>query len=93
MARPVEPLRVPPPLNRLPWDLAQSQFGVEGADFMGVMGALLLRAAQSQFAVQVTDSKDDSGTLQYAAAQSQIETGAGWSGRGSGPDAAGMAPS
>ena len=51
-----EPLRVPPPLNRLPWDIAQTEFGVQGADFVGVMATLLLGAAQTQFTVQVTDS-------------------------------------
>lgn len=92
VAGPVEPLRVPPPLNRLPWDIAQSEFGVQGADFMGVMGTLLLRSAQSQFAVQITDSKEDGGTLLPVGAQSQIRTGASWSGARSAGDAAGMAP-
>ena len=35
-----EPLRMPPPLNQLPWDVAKDQFGPQGADFIGVMGAL-----------------------------------------------------
>jgi hypothetical protein len=48
LAQTPEPLRLPSPLGRLPWDLAQSQFGVEGADFIGVMGTLLLQATQSQ---------------------------------------------
>src|SRR5439155_8965794 len=39
-----EPLRVPPPLNQLPWDIAQSQFGIQGADFIGHFGTVLLRA-------------------------------------------------
>lgn len=42
-AQPPEPLRLPPPLTRLPWDIAQDEFGVKGADFIGVMGTLLLR--------------------------------------------------
>jgi hypothetical protein len=41
-----EPLRLPPPLSRLPWDLAQDQFGVQGADFLGVLGKVLLHSAQ-----------------------------------------------
>lgn len=89
---PVEPLRVPPPLNRLPWDIAQSEFGVEGADFMGVMGTLLLHTAQSQFVAQVTDPQGDSGTLLPVAAQSEIAAGADWSGARTRGDAAGMAP-
>ena len=55
-APPPAPLRVPPPLDRLPWDLAQDQFGVQGADFLGVLGRVLLGAAQDQRAVQVADS-------------------------------------
>ncbi len=44
-----EPLRLPPPLPRLPWHLAKDQFGAQGADFLGVMGALILRAAKDEF--------------------------------------------
>jgi hypothetical protein len=33
-----EPLRLPPPLSRLSWDIAQSEFGVQCADFICVMG-------------------------------------------------------
>ena len=54
--QPPEPLRLPPPLNQLPWDLAQDQFGVLGADFIGVMGALLLSCAKDQFPVHLLDS-------------------------------------
>jgi hypothetical protein len=36
---PLEPLRLPPPLVRLPWDIAQDQFGGKGADFIGIMAA------------------------------------------------------
>lgn len=42
------PLRVHPPLDRLPWDLAQDQFGVQGTDFLGVFGQVLVRYAQDQ---------------------------------------------
>jgi len=42
-----EPLRVPAPLNQLPWDLAKDQFGPQGADFIGVMGALLVRSRKT----------------------------------------------
>src|SRR5918994_6031820 len=44
-----EPLRMPAPLNQLPWDLAKDQFGAQGADFIGVMGTLLMRTAKDQF--------------------------------------------
>jgi hypothetical protein len=46
--QPPEPLRLRPPLSRLPWDLAQDEFGVKGADFIGVMGTLLLDATQDE---------------------------------------------
>jgi len=54
--QPPEPLRLPPPLNQLPWDLAKDQFGQLGADFIGVMGALLLGAAKDQFPLDLLDS-------------------------------------
>ena len=44
------------PLNQLPWDIAQDQFGAQGADFIGVMGALLVRLAQDQFARTLSGS-------------------------------------
>jgi hypothetical protein len=58
-----EPLRLPPPLSRLPWDIAQSEFGVEGADFIAVMGSLLLRSTQSQFEAYSIDSRAHPVTL------------------------------
>ena len=51
-ASPPSPLRVPPPLDQLPWDIAQDEFGVQGADFLGLFGKVLLRAAQDQRRVQ-----------------------------------------
>ncbi len=38
---PVDPLKMPVPLDRLPWDVAQKSFGVQGADFIGHLGRLL----------------------------------------------------
>lgn len=52
---PPSPLRVPSPLDRLPWDLAQDQFGVQGADFLGVFGRILVEVAQDQRLAQVTE--------------------------------------
>src|ERR1035437_9566599 len=45
----VEPLRLPAPLNQLPWEFAKDQVGPQRADFIGVMGALMVRAAKDQF--------------------------------------------
>ena len=71
-SRPLAPLRLPPPLNRLPWDIAQSEFGAQGADFLGVMAGLLLRSTQFQIAAYPIDSKRDPARLLALAAQSQI---------------------
>ena len=67
-----EPLQVGSPLNQLPWDIAQSEFGVQGADFLGVMGKVLLRPAQFEFRAHPPDSKQVDGTLPPPVAQSQI---------------------
>lgn len=72
-----EPLRLPAPLSRLPWDVAQSEFGVQGADFLGVMGKHLLRAAQFEFRGHVIDSKEVASTLPPSTAQSEISLQAG----------------
>src|SRR5436305_6621315 len=67
-----EPLRLPGPLSRLPWDVAQSQFGVQGADFIGVMARLLLDDAQSQLRAYRIDSRGVRLPLPPLAAQDQI---------------------
>jgi hypothetical protein len=72
--RPPEPLRLPPPLSRLPWDLAQDEFGVKATDFIGVLGTVLLRDAQSQFEAYRTDLSRLSPPLPASSAQSQIQT-------------------
>jgi hypothetical protein len=90
--KPPEPLRLPSPLNQLPWDIAQSEFGLQGADFIGVMGALLVHFAQSQLKPYLIDSKADAATLLDAAVQSQMPPGANWSCAGDVGHAAGIAP-
>jgi len=67
-----EPLRLPPPLSQLPWEIAQFEFGVQGADFIAHMGRVLLRAAQSQFAAYGIDNMRAADTLPPDPAQSQI---------------------
>src|SRR5437868_7222880 len=69
-----EPLRLPAPLSRLPWDVAQDEFGVKGADFIGVMGTLLLRAAQDQMKADVVDSATVGGTHGPTAVQDQMRS-------------------
>jgi hypothetical protein len=61
--RPPEPLRLPRPLSALPWDIAQDEFGAQGADFLGVMGTLILGAAQDEILAYLVDSTRDPGPL------------------------------
>ncbi len=50
-----EPLRLPAPLNQLPGDFAKDQFGPQGADFIGLMGALVIRTAKDQILPYLID--------------------------------------
>ena len=52
---PPEPFRFPPPLKQLPWEFAKDQFGPQGADFIGVMSALILRGAKDQIGPYLAD--------------------------------------
>lgn len=54
---PPEPRRFPAPLNQLPWEFAKDQFSPQGADFIGVMSALILRAAKDQIRPYLPDPK------------------------------------
>ncbi len=62
---PPEPLPIPAPLNRLPWELAKDQFGSQATDFMRVMSALLLRAAKDQIRPYVADRAGVSGRVPH----------------------------
>ena len=79
-SRPPRPLRLPHPLEQLPWDIAQSVFGQQGADFIGVMGGLLLRERQFQLAAYRVDSTADTARLRLPCAQSPIPPAAYLSG-------------
>jgi hypothetical protein len=68
-----EPLELPAPLSGLPWDIAQEEFGVKGADFIGIVGKALLNAAQDQIRAYVIESRGDSGTHDQLRAQDQIK--------------------
>jgi hypothetical protein len=68
-----EPLRLPAPLGRLPWDLAKDEFGQKGSDFIAVMGALLVRTAKDQFRLYVADKARLPGPLRAPAAQDPIQ--------------------
>jgi len=70
-----EPLRMPVPLNRLPWDVAKDQFGAEGADFIGIVSGLLLRSAKDQFRAYVADSARVSGILPGSTEKTRGDSG------------------
>jgi hypothetical protein len=72
--QPPEPLRLPTPLGRLPWDLAKDEFGRKGSDFIAVMGALLVRTAKDQFRAYVTDTTRVPGPLPPPAAKDPIQS-------------------
>lgn len=69
-----ETKRLPHPLSNLPWDIARDEFGPKGADFIGVMGAVVLRAAKNQLRSQVIDSTRDVATLPPAPAKNQFQS-------------------
>lgn len=55
------PLRVPAPLDRLPWDLAKDEFGRQGADFLGIFGRLLVDVPKDEMRGQPTGIAAESG--------------------------------
>src|SRR6266705_4590994 len=60
-----EPLRLPAPLKQLPWDFAKAQFGPQGADFIGLMGALMVRTAKDQILPYLIDPSGVPGILLF----------------------------
>ena len=52
-----EPLRVPAPLNRLPWDVAKDELGGKATDFLGVLSALLVRSAKDAIRLHLLEPK------------------------------------
>jgi hypothetical protein len=48
--------RMPPPLSRLPWDVAKDVFGGQGAEFIGAFGRLIVGAAKDVMRPQVPDT-------------------------------------
>lgn len=70
--RGIEPLRLPPPLLQLPWDIAQDEFGAAGADFLGHLGRVLVRVGQDARVTQVPVSTNEIGRHGPGVAQDQI---------------------
>src|ERR1035437_3427040 len=86
---PPEPSRLPPPLNQLPWGLAKDQFGSQRADFIGVMGSLIVRAAKDHVRAYLIDSTRLSGTLPLSSRKTSPGLGHTES---AGEDATGISP-
>jgi hypothetical protein len=64
----VDPLPMPAPLADLPWDMAQEEFRVQGADFLAHLGRVLLRATKEESRVQAVESMKQSGGVPPGAA-------------------------
>ena len=64
--------RVPPPLTRLPWDLAKDEFGGQGADFIGAFGRLVVGFAKDERRAQVRDIALESGGLSRGPPKDEI---------------------
>ena len=65
-------MRLPAPISDLPWDIAQEEFGIKGAAFVGIMGGLMLRSLKDQIKRQPIDLSEDPGTLPLGAAKDEI---------------------
>ena len=70
--QPPEPLRLPPPLSRLPWDIAQDEFGVKGADFIGIFGTVPASGRARPVQAYPIESTGLADTLPPNPAQDQI---------------------
>jgi hypothetical protein len=73
---PVDPLELPAPLGELPWAMAQKQFGIQGADFLGYLGRLLRRDQQKQMLAQLPDITSDTRGLPRGSAPKERQTAA-----------------
>ncbi len=86
---PAEPMRVPAPLDRLPWEFAKDEFGSQRADFIGVMGALMVRTAKDEFRAYLIDPTRLSGTLPPPSRKTSSDLGHS---EAAGDDATGVSP-
>lgn len=66
------PPRMPPPLSRLPWDIAKGEFGAQGTDFLGAFGRLLVVVAKDEMRGQKLEITTVSGGLPGSVAKAEI---------------------
>jgi hypothetical protein len=63
--------RHPPPLDRLPWDVAKEQFEAQGSEFMEVFGRVLLAGAKDVIRAEVARITREFGAHPPPAAKDQ----------------------
>jgi hypothetical protein len=65
-------IRMGAPLDRVPWELAQDEIGVQVTDLIGVVAKVLLRATQDEIRVQLAVSKGDRPRVPLPRVQDEI---------------------
>lgn len=68
----LEPPRSLPPLDSLPWDIAQDEFKPAGAAFLAVLGQVVVTHTKDQIGRQVAATLEKSGRHSPSAAKDQI---------------------
>lgn len=72
-SEPVEPPRLSAPLSSLPWGMAQVEFGIAGAAFLGSMGRVLVAMGpKDEIRVQVPGSIERSREVDPGVAKDEI---------------------
>jgi hypothetical protein len=69
---PLQAMHLPAPLPDLPWNMAQKEFGIKGAAFVGIMGGLMLRSIKDQIRRQPVDLSGDPSTLPLIETKDEI---------------------
>src|SRR5207244_13168422 len=76
-------------VGRPPWGFAEGGVGSQRADFIGVMGALMVRTAKDEFRAYLLDSTMVAGTLPRLSRKTRSEMGHS---EPAGDDAPGVSP-
>src|SRR5512139_1634884 len=78
----IDPPRLPAPLDGLPWELAQEEFGSVGADFIASLGRKVVGNAKDQSLVEALEDKgksrkEDTGVAKDQSSAQQAEVAGG----------------
>jgi len=65
-------VRMGAPLDRVPWDLAQDEIGVQVTDLIGLVARVLLGAVQDEIRAQLAEGTGDRSRLSPAPHQDEI---------------------